>query len=192
MNRYRILMAFTAALLLSFAHSFPSLAQTSQAAPAPAATAPATPPTKAPTVCLSTATLDELTKALDDAVSGPADKDRSCLKALLLPNSTLSPIQKNTSGATGPHTLTVDAWIDAVKKRGATFYERQVKVSSEQYGHIAHLWSTYEIRSTPDGKALIKGINSIQAVNDGTRWRVFDILWLAESSSEPIPTKYLP
>jgi hypothetical protein len=196
MIRYRILIALTAALLLPFAMAISGLAQTPQtppSVPAPATPAAATPPAKAPTVCLPTSTLEELIKALDDAVSGPADKDRTCLKALLIPGATLSPISRTASGAAGPHVMTVDGWIDAVKKRGNTvFYEHQIKFTAETYGHMAHLWSTYELRATPDGKAQVRGINSIQAVQDGTRWRVFDILWLPESKDEPIPAKYLP
>lgn len=154
--------------------------------PTPAASA-------ASTTCLPSGTLDELIKAVDDAVSGPADKDRTCLRALLLPTATLNPLAKAADGSFAPHVLTVDGWIEAVKKRGsAVFYERQVKVSSDVYGHIAHLWSTYEIRETPEGKAQVRGINSIQAVNDGTRWRVFEILWQAETPAEPVPARYLP
>jgi hypothetical protein len=149
-------------------------------------------PESAP-ACLPTGTLGELVKALDDAVSGPADKDRACLRALLLPEARLSPITKAADGAIAPHTLTVDGWIEAVRKRGsAVFYERQVKVTSDVYGHIAHLWSTYEVRPTPDGKAQVRGINSIEAVNDSTRWRILEILWQAETSADPVPARYLP
>jgi hypothetical protein len=151
------------------------------------------PPAPVPTTCLPSGTLDELIKALDDAVSGPADKDRACLKALLLPDARLSPLAKADDGTYAPHILTLDGWIDAVRKRGSmVFYERQVKVSSDAYGHIAHLWSTYEVRPTPDGKAQVRGINSIQAVNDGTRWRVMEILWQAETPAETVPARYLP
>jgi hypothetical protein len=147
----------------------------------------------APAACLPSGTLDELIKALDDAVSGPADKDRACLRALLLPEARLSPLAKAEDGSYTPHILSVDGWIEAVRKRGSTaFYERQVKVSSDVYGHIAHLWSTYEIRPTPDGKAQVRGINSIQALNDGNRWRVMEILWEAETPTETIPARYLP
>jgi hypothetical protein len=38
----------------------------------------------------------------------------------------------------------------------------------------------------------VRGINSIQAVFDGRRWRVSEILWQAESPDLPIPEKYLP
>lgn len=137
--------------------------------------------------------MEELIKALDDAVSGPADKDRACLRALLIPDARLSPMSKAADRSFASHILTVDGWIEAVQKRGhGEFYERQVKVSSDVYGHIAHLWSTYEIRPTPDGKAQVRGINSIEAVNDGTRWRVMEILWQAETPEEPVPARYLP
>ena len=151
------------------------------------------PPAAASGSCLPSGTLDELIKAIGDAVSGPADKDRACFRALLLPEARLSPMVKAEDGSFAPHILSVGGWIEAVRKRGsAVFYERQVKVSSDVYGHIAHLWSTYEVRPTPEGKAQVRGINSIQAVNDGTRWRVLEILWQAETPAEPVPARYLP
>jgi hypothetical protein len=133
-----------------------------------------------------------LTKALDDAVSGPAGKDRTCLRELMLPDARLTPIRKTDDGTFAPRMLTVDDWINAVAARGGEFYERQVKVQSESYGHFAHLWSTYEIRPTPDGKATVMGINSVQAVNDGKRWRVLSVLWEPDSTAGPIPQRYLP
>ncbi len=143
--------------------------------------------------CASTATLDELTKAIDAAVSGPANKDRTCLRQVMLPEARLSPMHKEENGSFAPRLLTVDNWIDTVAKRGSeVFYEVQVKVTSESYGHFAHLWSTYEIRPTPDGKATVTGINSIQAVFDGTRWRVLSILWEPSTTAGPVPEKYLP
>jgi hypothetical protein len=62
---------------------------------------------------------------------------------------------------------------------------------AEVYGHIAHLWSTYEVRPNPDGKPEIRGINSIQAVFDGNNWKIMQVLWQAETPDEPIPAKYL-
>lgn len=114
--------------------------------------------TQAP-VCPPTATLDQLIKAIDAAVSGPADKDRTCFRDVMLPDARLMPIVKSADGSFAPRLLTVDGWIDAVSKRGsAVFYERQVKVSTETWGHMAHLWSTYETRATPDGKLEVRGI----------------------------------
>jgi hypothetical protein len=185
MRRIALLLALGAGLL-----SASSIAQTN--APAPSST-PVTPQATEPVTCLPSTTLDELVKALDDAVSGRADKDRTCLRQLLFSDARLAPVTKSREGVYGPHALTVDEWINAVRKRGSgAFYERQVKVASETYGHIAHVWSTYEIRPTPDGKAVTRGINSIQAVNDGRRWRVAEIMWQAETPAEPIPDRFLP
>jgi hypothetical protein len=143
--------------------------------------------------CPSTATLDQLILAIDSAVSGPANKDRTCFRQLFVPDARLSPMHKLPDGGFAPRILTVDDWIDAVAKRGSeTFYEKQVKVKTESYGHFAHLWSTYETRNDPAGKPLDRGINSIQAVFDGQRWRVISIVWEAESTAGPVPEKYLP
>jgi hypothetical protein len=151
------------------------------------------PPSTTTQTCPPSATLEDLTKALDDAVSGPADKDRTCLRDLMLPDARLTPVVKSPDGGFTPRILTVDDWINAVAKRGnAVMYERQVKVTAENYGHFAHLWSTYEIRDTPDGKAEVTGINSVQTINDGTRWRVLSVLWEPDTTAGPLPEKYKP
>lgn len=143
--------------------------------------------------CPTTATLPDLIKAVDDAVSGPGNKDRTCLRQVLLPDARLIPLVKGQDGAWAPRVLTVDDWIARVAKRGSeVFYERQIKYSVDQYGHMAHLWSTYEIRDSPDGKANARGINSMQAFYDGSQWKLVEILWEAESPGEPLPSKYLP
>ena len=198
MNRSSALFVLAAGLLSSpaFAQSNPPASRPStppsqsatatQGAPSPSAQA-------APTSCLPARTLDDLTKALDDAVSGPADKDRGCLRQLFYPDSRMIPVGRTREGLFAPHVLTVDNWIEAVQKRGSgAFYERQVKVKSETFAHIAHLWTTYEIRPTPDGKATVRGINSIQAVFDGVRWKITQITWETETPTEPIPESYLP
>jgi|HubBroStandDraft_5_1064220.scaffolds.fasta_scaffold277538_1 hypothetical protein len=160
---------------------FTAVAQTPAQTPTSAQT-PA--PTTAP--CPPTATLDQLIVALDDAVSGPANKDRTCMKQLLLPTARLIPI-----GPNGPRVLTIDDWIAAVAKNGdAVVTEHQVKYQSESFGHIAHLWSTYTTALA--GKPLARGINSIQAVYDGQSWHVLEILWQAENAADQIPAQYLP
>jgi hypothetical protein len=143
--------------------------------------------------CPSTKTLDDLIKALDDAVSGPGDKDRTCMRELIVSDGRLIPIGKAKDGSIAARILTIDDWIARVKARGSEpFYEHQVKYSSDVYGNLAHLWSTYEIRPTPDGKVEMRGINSIQAAFNGTEWKVVAVVWQAETADTPIPQKYLP
>lgn len=149
-------------------------------------------PTVKVATCLATTTLDELITAIDDAVSGPANKDRACFRALFLPETRLIPLRHMPDGSYQPRVLTVDDWINAVAKRGTdSFTEQQIKVESETYGHMAHLWSTYETRGS-DGKLMDRGINSIQAVFDGKQWKILQIVWQAESPTEKVPEKYLP
>jgi hypothetical protein len=182
MNRASVLLLLSAALLVPGLH-----AQEPQAKPG-----------SAPSACPSTATLDQLISAIDAAVSGPANQDRTCFRALFLPDARLIPIRVGADGTATPHVLTVDGWIDAVAKNGTmVFYEKQIKVSTESWAHMAHLWSTYETRTTPDGKppegkVLDRGINSIQAIFDGKQWHITQIIWQAEKPDDPVPAKYLP
>jgi hypothetical protein len=150
-------------------------------------------PTAAPPACPATATLDQLITAIDAAVSGLADKDRTCFRQLFLPDARLIPIRIAADGTATPHILTVDGWIEAVRKRGAAvFHEHQIKVRSEQWAHIAHLWSTYTTTIDSADKISDRGINSIQAIYDGSRWQVIEITWQAETPTDPVPEKYLP
>jgi hypothetical protein len=169
-----------AAALVALAPPAALRAQTEPAAPAQAAAPAAS--------CPATATLDQLITAIDAAVSGPANKDRTCMKQLMLPEVRLIPV----NGSTGAkRVLTLDDWIAAVGKNGDEMVtEHQIKFQSETFGHIAHLWSTYETALA--GKPLARGINSIQAVYDGQNWHVIEIVWQAESPDTPIPAQYLP
>ncbi len=143
--------------------------------------------------CPATATLDDLIKPIDPAVSGPANKDRTCFRTLFTSDARLIPIHVGPDGSATPRILTVQDWIDAVAKRGsAVFYEHQIKVRTESWAHLAHLWSTYTTSETPTGKPMDRGINSIQAIYDGNQWRVIEIAWQAETPAEALPEKYLP
>jgi hypothetical protein len=154
---------------------------------------PAQAPATAVPACPSTATLDQLISAIDAAVSGPADKDRTCFRALFLPDARLIPIRIAADGIANPVVLNVDGWISAVAKRGSqVLTERQIKVKTESWAHLAHLWSTYTTSIGSEDKPADRGINSIQAVFDGKQWHVIEIVWQAEKPEDPVPAKYLP
>jgi hypothetical protein len=38
----------------------------------------------------------------------------------------------------------------------------------------------------------MRGINSIQLLNDGKRWWIVNIYWTQENEEHPIPERYLP
>ena len=129
--------------------------------------------------------------ALDGAISGPADKDRACMKALLIPEARLMFFSLGADGTPGYRLENIDEWIARVKARGhAVLEEKQLKFHIERYANIAHLWSSYALHS--DGKQVARGINSIQAMKDVGGWRVTSIMVQAESATAPLPKEYLP
>jgi hypothetical protein len=72
------------------------------------------------------------------------------------------------------------------------FFEKEIARRTEQFGCIAHVWSTYESRhNADDPKPFMRGINSIQLFYDGTRWWIVSIYWQHESPEHPVPEKYL-
>ena len=129
--------------------------------------------------------------ALDAAITGPADKDRACMKALLVPEARMIFVSLGADGAPSYRLETLDDWIARVKALGhAMLEEKQLKFHIERYGNIAHLWSSYALHS--DGKQVARGIHSIQAIKEAGGWRVMVIMAQAESATAPLPKKYLP
>jgi len=129
--------------------------------------------------------------AIDTAISGPADKDRACMKALFIPEARLMFVSIGADGVPSYTIQTLDDWIARVKTRGhAMLEEKQLKFHIEHYGNIAHLWSSYELHS--DGKQVARGINSIQAIKEAGGWRLTGIMVQAESATAPLPNEYLP
>jgi hypothetical protein len=129
--------------------------------------------------------------AIDAAITGPADRDRACMKALFIPEARLVVVDVAADGKTSYTILTLDDWIARVKSRGqAQLEEKQLKFHTQHYGNIVHLWSTYALKS--DGKQVARGINSIQAIKEANGWRILGIMWQAESPGAPIPKEYQP
>src|ERR1700720_3545561 len=129
--------------------------------------------------------------AIDAAISGPADKDRACMKALLMPEARMVIVSLGADGAPSYTLLTLDDWIARTRARGhAVLEEKQLKFHVERYGNIAHLWSSYALHS--DGKQVARGINSIQAIKVADGWRVMVIMAQAEAATAPLPKEYLP
>jgi hypothetical protein len=129
--------------------------------------------------------------ALDAAITGPADKDRASMRALLIPEARMTVVSIGADGAPSYRLETLDGWIARVQARGrAVLEEKQLKFHIERYGNIAHLWSSYTLQS--DGKQVARGINSIQAFKEAGGWRIASIMLQAESVTAPLPEEYLP
>jgi hypothetical protein len=59
------------------------------------------------------------------------------------------------------------------------FYEVETSRRIDLFGNIAHVWSAYEARRSPDdGEAERRGINSIQLFKDPELgWRIIHMIW---------------
>jgi hypothetical protein len=147
------------------------------------------------------ASIDAIIAAAYDVISGPAgqkrDWDRE--RSLFLPGARLIPTGHapgitDSSGKLAPQILDIEAYIARVEPFFAAngFFEKEVARRTDQFGQIAHVWSTYESRrSADDPEPFMRGINSIQLFHDGTRWWIVGIYWQHESAEHPIPEKYL-
>ena len=59
------------------------------------------------------------------------------------------------------------------------FYEIETDRRVDLFGNIAHVWSRYEARTSPeDADVERRGINSIQLFRDAQRgWRIVHMIW---------------
>ena len=140
-------------------------------------------------------TLDHIVAALYSVISGPAGEQRNWdrMRSLFIPNAVMGAMVETRSGAPLEIDFTVDRYIktNAPYMEKSGFYENEIGRRTEEFGHIAQIFSTYESRYHPKDKPFERGINSLQLFNDGTRWWVRTILWEGESAKLKLPSKYV-
>lgn len=140
--------------------------------------------------------IDAIIKATYDVISGPKNQKRDWdrFRSLFYKGARLIPSGKGPGDTIGAR---VDLPDDYIKRSGPFliengFFEQEVARRSEVFGNIAHVFSTYEgRRNLDDDKPFLRGINSFQLLNDGKRWWILTIFWMAESEDNPLPEKYL-
>jgi hypothetical protein len=157
--------------------------------------------------------IDAIVAAAYDGISGPAGKKRDWdrERSLYIPGARLMPLAAEAgvagsegvdlatgrvrpTGGLAPQILDIEGFIARVEPffQENGFYEKEIARRTEQFGNIAHVWSTYESRhNEADPEPFMRGINSIQLFNDGKRWWIVSIYWQQESADAPIPEKYL-
>jgi hypothetical protein len=170
----------------------PSPSQSHAASPAPQASATPSSPAARPEDVDS---IEHILAAVYDVISGPPGKrnwDR--FRSLYYPGAQLIPSGRNEKGEIRAHVDTPEGYATRAQsyfdKEG--FFEKSIANRIEVWDHIAHVWSAYESRHTPqDSKPFARGINSFQLINDGHRWWILSIYWEGEDAAHPLPAKYL-
>ncbi len=166
----------------------PAFAQQPAAAPAPAAAAVHANPADVSSV-------DGIVAALYDVISGPAGKPRdwSRMRSLFAPEGGLRAVAMRPDGSLVSRYMTVEDYISRngpVFEKNA-FFETELARTTETFGQIVHVFSTYESRHEPKGEPFQRGINSIQLYNDGQRWWIASVLWRGADDKLKLPERYL-
>ncbi len=134
--------------------------------------------------------------AVYDVISGEAGEARDWdrWRSLFTEGATLSALGRGRNGEVRRSMMTPESYVEraggSLEQNG--FFEAEIGRVSEEYGLIAHAFSTYEsYRSQSDAEPFARGINSFQLMNDGERWWVVSVFWQAEGPNFPIPEKYI-
>jgi len=142
--------------------------------------------------------IDAIIAAAYDVISGPAGQKRDWNRerSLFYPSARIMPtasLPGRNDVELEPQMLDVEKYIaraEPLLQQG--FYETEIARRTEQFGRIAHVWSTYESRHDPSDPApFMRGINSFQLFDDGKRWWILSVYWQHESAEHEIPQKYL-
>lgn len=140
--------------------------------------------------------VEALLVALYDVISGPAGvtRDWDRLRSLFLPTARMIPVQGDSTGEVRYRALTVEEYIQGsgpmLESWG--FREREIARRLEQFGDVAHVFSTYEAHREGVEGPFLRGVNTIQMIFDGTRWWISSIAWSAERPDLLIPPRYRP
>jgi hypothetical protein len=137
--------------------------------------------------------IDSIIRAMYDVISGPAGaRNWQRFQSLFAPHAMLATVfHKN--GQVRQAVMTPDDYVHGSEPyfREHAFYESEIARRTEQFGNIAHVFTTYASRHDAKGQPFERGINSVELINDGTRWWILTISWDSERPDNPIPAEYL-
>ncbi|MEO1100123.1 MAG: hypothetical protein AAFX57_20605, partial [Bacteroidota bacterium] len=142
--------------------------------------------TLAQTKTMNVNSLDNILNTLYVVISGEKGeaRDWELFKSLFHPDAKLIPSGKNKEGKYFARFMNPDDYIERsgpwLIENG--FFEKEIHRQVDTFGNITQVFSTYEsFRSQADKKPFMRGINSIQLLNDGERWWIITIYWMQES-----------
>ena len=127
----------------------------------------------------------EIGAAIDEMyamISGPAGpRDWSRQAKCFLPEAKQVRTWVDDQGRAAKKSMSLDEYsADTTPFFAANaFYEVETKRRIDVFGNIAHVWSNYEARRSPDDSDVERrGINSIQLFKDPDQgWRIIHMIW---------------
>jgi uncharacterized protein YfaT (DUF1175 family) len=142
-------------------------------------------------------TIDSTIETLYSVISGEKGEQRNwnLFRYLFHEDAKLIPSGINQENKTVARFMTPEEYISTSGEWLVSngFVEMELHRETDVYGQIAQVFSTYEsYQSKLDSSPFMRGINSIQMLNDGQRWWILNIYWMSENEANPIPESYLP
>ena len=115
-------------------------------------------------------------------ISGPAGpRDWSRQKLVFHPDSRQIRTSIDDRGTPAMKIMSRDAYAADTGPffEANDFYEIEIARRIDVFGNVAHVWSAYEARRSPDDVAPERrGINSIQLFRDGDgNWSIMSMIW---------------
>ncbi len=167
------------------------------AAPALAQAPTPPPPASNSAYAADVASMDAIVAALYASISGDAGvaRDWDRFRNLFHPAAKLMPTGTTPQGEGVLRPLTPQDYVDRAGPNLVRdgFHESEIARRVDRFGRIAHVFSTYEARkAASDAEPFMRGMNSIQLFDDGTRWWVVSVYWQQEEDDTPLPADYLP
>lgn len=127
------------------------------------------------------AAIGKVLDELYDIISGPAGpRDWSRQKAIFHDESRQMRTWVEADGSAAIKIMGRDAYAADTTPYFAenAFYEIETARRINIFGNMAHAWSIYEARRSPDADDLDRrGINSIQLYKDADGWKVMSMIW---------------
>ena len=125
--------------------------------------------------------IDAIIHAMYEVISGPAGQAREWerFRSLYYPGARLVPIVSLEGHAAQARVLSPEEYIRRVEPIFAKedFWERETRCECQTFGRMAHVLSFYESLRDPEGPPFESGVNSVQLVNDGSRWWILSVVW---------------
>ena len=140
-------------------------------------------------------TIDGIIKAYYEVVSGPAGESADRERDMFLHHSDawVAIADLDPSGNPSLARMSLAEYHDRFGgARTAPFYEKEIHRTTQRFGNMAHVWSTYAISDSEGGETVGRGINSITLYHDGSRWWIMGWMYDSERAGNPIPRQYLP
>lgn len=133
--------------------------------------------------------LDAIMNAYYEVVSGPKGQERDWERDdyMHLPSAKIWLIGEDKNGNATIAPMSLKEYHDSSEGLVTNgFFEKEISRKVERFGHLTQVWSSYEWRTTANGKVGGRGINSIQLYNDGQRYWIMSWTFDSERPNNPL------